>query len=130
MADFPQFIKTPVIGSVNLTAANTALDGTGTINTLAQGATGGTRVVEIVVKAAATSAAAQIGIFLSIDSGTTWRLSDQIAVTAVTVSSTVASFRASRSYGNLCLADATHRIGVTTTIAQSTNIQALGGNFV
>jgi hypothetical protein len=130
MADNPQFIKTPVIGSVNLTAANTALDGTGTITTLTQGATGGSRVVEIVVKSAATSAAAQIGLFTSTDSGTTWRLFDQIAVTAVSVSNTVASFRASRSYSNLCLADATHRIGVTSTIAQSVNVQALGGHFV
>lgn len=129
MATTAQFIATPRIDTVNISTANTNLDGTGTVTTLTTGASTGTRILEIVVKSAATSAAAQVGIFLSTDSGSTWRLFDQIAPTAITASNTTATFRLSRSYANLVLKDATHRLGVTTTIQQSTNVIALGGDL-
>lgn len=130
MASSPQFINTGVVASVNVASANTALDGTGTITQLVSGASGGTRILEIVAKCAVTSVAAQVGIFISTDSGSTWRLFDQLTIGAATVSTSVASNRVSRSYTNLVLADATQRLGVTTTISQSTNVIALGGNFV
>lgn len=130
MAVNPQFINTPRIDMANTATANTAIDGTGTITQVLQGATGGTRVLEINVKCAATSAAAVVNIFLSTDSGTTWRLFDSIAVTAATVSTTVPSFRLSRTYSNLVLASSAHRVGFTTTIAQSTNVISLGGDLV
>jgi hypothetical protein len=41
----------------------------------------------------------------------------------------VASNRTSRTYANLLLASSAHRIGFTTTIAQSTNMIALGGDL-
>jgi hypothetical protein len=86
-------------------------------------------VLEIVVKLAATSAAAQVNLFLTTDSGTTWRVFDSITVSAATVSTTVASNRTSRTYANLLLASSAHRVGFTTTIAQSTNVFALGGDL-
>lgn len=129
MASTPEFIKTPRVDMANTASANTAIDGTGTITEVIQGATGGTRVLELVVKLAATSAAAQVNVFLTTDSGTTWRCFDSIAVSAATVSTTVASARTSRKYDNLLLASSAHRIGFTTTIAQSTNVITLGGNL-
>jgi hypothetical protein len=129
MATSPQFISTSVIAQVNISAANTALDGTGTITELVAGVAGGRRILEVVAKAAATSANSQIGLFLSIDSGTTWRLFDQINLTAATVSTTVASARVSRTYSNLVLNGTAHRVGVTTTVAQSVNVIALGGDL-
>jgi hypothetical protein len=114
----------------NTASANTAIDGTGTITEVIQGATGGTRVLELVVKLVATSAAAQVNLFLTTDSGTTWRCFDSITVTAATISTTVASFRNSRTYSNLLLASSAHRVGFTTTIAQSTNCIAFGGDLV
>lgn len=130
MASTPEFIKTPRIEVVNLSAANTAVDGTGTVTTLIQGAAGGTRVLEIVAKGAATTAAANVNIFLSVDSGTTWRLFDTISVSAVTSANTTPTFRGRTTYSNLLLSGSTHRIGVTTSIAQSTNVVALGGDLV
>lgn len=130
MASNPQFINTPRIAIANTASANTAIDGTGTITTVISGAAGGTRVLEIDVKLAATSAAAQINLFLSIDSGTTWYVFDSITVAAATVSTTTASNRTSRTYANLLLASSAHRVGFTTTIAQSTNVFALGGDLV
>ena len=129
MATSPQFIYTPRIAMANTATANTAIDGTGTITEVISGATGGTRVLEVVVKLAATSAAAQVNMFLTTDSGTTWRVFDSVTVSAATVSTTVASNRTSRTYANLLLASSAHRVGFTTTIAQSTNVFALGGDL-
>lgn len=129
MATNPQFISTPRIAHANTATANTAIDGTGTITEVIQGATGGTRVLELVVKLAATSAAAQVNLFLTTDSGTTWRHFDSVTVSAATVSTTVASNRTSRTYANLLLASSAHRVGFTTTISQSTNVFALGGDL-
>lgn len=129
MATSPQFISTGVIAQVNISAANTALDGTGTITELVAGVAGGRRILEVVAKAAAASANSQVGLFISIDSGTTWRLFDQLNLTAATASATVASSRVSRTYSNLVLQGATHRLGVSTTIAQSVNVIALGGDM-
>jgi len=130
MAVNPQFINTPRIEQANVASANTAIDGTGTITPLISGASGGTRVLEIVVKQAATSAAAVINLFLTTDGGTTWRCFDSIGVVATTPSTTVASARTSRLYSNLLLASSSHRVGFTTTIAQSTNVIAFGGDLV
>jgi hypothetical protein len=129
MATSPAFIATAVIGSVNVSTANTAIDGSGTITALLTGAATGTRVLEIDAQCAASSAAALVNVFLSTDSGTTWRLFDQISISAATVSNTVKANRNTTTYANLVLKDATHRLGVTTTISQSTNVIVLGGDL-
>lgn len=129
MATTPNFISAPRISQVNVATANTAIDGTGTITELISGGTDGTRVLEIVAQCAATSAAALVNIFLSTNGGTTYRLFDSITIGATTASNTVAARRATLTYSNLVLADANHRLGVTTTISQSTNVHALGGNL-
>jgi hypothetical protein len=129
MATTPAFIGTPRLAVASLSAANTALDGTGTITSLITGAATGTRVLEINTQCSATSAAALVNIFVSSDSGSTWTLFDQITVTAATSSNTVKANRQFATYTNLILPDATYRIGVTTTIAQATRVWALGGDF-
>jgi len=129
VASTPAFIGTPRVGIVNVATANTATDGTGTITEVLAGVSAGTRVLEIGVKCAATSAAAVVNIFLSTDSASTWRLIDSIPVTAVTVSTTVPGFEGSATYQNLILPGTAFRIGVTTTISQSTNVYALGGDL-
>jgi hypothetical protein len=129
MATNPAFIGTPRLAVASLSAANTAIDGTGTITSLITGAATGTRVLEINMQCSATSAAANVNIFVSTDSGSTWTLFDQIAVTAATSSNTVKANRNIATYTNLILVDATYRLGVTTTIAQATRVYALGGDF-
>lgn len=129
MAASPQFISTGVIASVNISTANTAVDGTGSITELVAGVAGGRRILEVVAKAAATTTASQVGLFVSTDSGTTWVLFDQLNLGAATVSATVASARISRTYTNLVLQGTTHRLGVSTSVAQSTNVVALGGDL-
>jgi hypothetical protein len=129
MAANPAFISTPRLASVNVATANTAIDGTGTITPLITGAAAGTRVLEIDVQCAATSAAANVSIFISTDGGTTFRLFDQIAVTAATASNTVKANRNVTAYTNLVLPSTSHVLGVTTSISQSTNVIALGGDL-
>lgn len=129
MASSPSFVATGRIAVVNVASAVTATDGTGSITTLMAGAAGGTRVLEIDVKCAATSAAAVVNIFYSSDSGSTWKIIDSIAVTAITQSATVAGFEGVAYYDNLILPSSSHVLGCTTTIAQSTNVIALGGDL-
>lgn len=129
MATNPAFIATPRLTSVNVSSANTARDGTGSITSLITGAASGTRVLEIDAQCAATSAAALVRIFLSTDSGSTWKLFDEIAITAATVSDTVKGNRNLATYANLILPNATYVLGVTTSIAQSTNVFALAGDM-
>ncbi len=129
MASAPAFVGTPRIAVANVATANTATDGTGTITTLITGVAAGTRVLEIDVKCAATSAAAQVNIFLSSDTGSTWKIIDSITVTAVTQTTTVAGFESTVYYENLVLPSTSHSIGVTTTVSQSTNVIALGGDL-
>ena len=128
MATTPQFINVPIIGRALLSAANTATDGTGTITELATGTAAGTRVLSIHVQNAATSAAALVNIFLSTDSGSTWKLYDQIQVAAATSGNTVKCARNVTAYTDLFLGTG-HKLGVTTTIAEATNVYAHGGTL-
>ena len=129
MAQAPAFISTPRLTSASVATANTAIDGTGTITSLMSGVAAGTRVLEVNTQCSATSAAALVNLFVSLDSGTTWKLFDQIAVTAATVSTTVKANRNTATYTNLILPSASARLGITTTISQATQVYALGGDL-
>lgn len=129
MASNPAFIATPVIGVASVPTANTNIDGTGAITSLIAGAASGTRVLEIDVQCAATSAAALVNVFLSTDTGSTWVLFDQIAVTAATSSTTVKANRNIATYANLVLPSAAYVLGVTNTITQACKVVAFGGSL-
>lgn len=129
MAQAPAFISTPRLTSASVATANTAIDGSGTITSLMTGVAAGTRVLEIDVQCSATSAAALVNLFISLNSGTTWRLFDQIAVTAATSSTTVKANRNTATYTNLILPTASAQLGFTTTVTQNTNVFALGGDL-
>ena len=129
MATNPSFVSTPRVGVASLSAANTNIDGTGSITALLTGAAAGTRVLEIDVQCAATSAAALVNVFLSSDSGSTWTLFDQVAVSAATVSTTVKANRNLATYANLILPSASHQLGVASTVAQATKVIALAGDL-
>jgi len=64
MAASPSFISTPRIGRLSLSTANTATDGTGTINDLLVGVAAGTRVLSVNVQGTATTASALVNLFL------------------------------------------------------------------
>ena len=129
MATAPAFVSTPRLAVASVSSANTNIDGTGSITTLIAGVTAGTRVLEIAAQCSVTSAAALVNLFISLDTGSTWKLFDQISITAATSSTTVKANRNTATYQNLILPGTACVIGCTTTIAQATNVYALAGDL-
>jgi hypothetical protein len=130
MAANPAFVSTPRIGRVSLSTANTATDGTGTINDLITGVSAGTRVLSINVQGTATTVAALVNIFLW--DGTQWDLFDQITISATTGSNTVKGYRLVTAYTDLVLPSASHKLGATITVAPTTGtvrVAAFGGDL-
>ena len=99
MATTAQFTAQPNLEYSQLTTANTARDGTGTIVTIAAGpATSagvgvGERITKVTVQATGTTTAGVIRFFLSLDNGTTNRLILEKLVPAITPSTTVSAYR-------------------------------------
>lgn len=127
MALEPQFAVTPRIGTVNIATANTNRDGTGTVATLITGASTGTRIAEIVIKARVTTTAGQVRVFLH--DGTNFFFFDEIAVAAATPSNSVQSTRVSTSYANLVLPNASWSVRVSTHNAESIDVTAFGADL-
>jgi hypothetical protein len=127
MADNPSFAVTPRVATVNIATANTNRDGTGTIATLITGASTGTRVAEIVIKARATTTVGQVRVFLH--DGTNFFLFDEIVVAAATPSNSVQSTRVSARYDNVVLPSASWSVRVSTHNAESIDVTALGADL-
>jgi hypothetical protein len=127
MATTPQFAVTPRISSVSIATAEASYTAPTSVGTLITGAATGTRIAEIVVKMAATSAAAIVRVFLY--DGTTYWHFDELTVAAATGSATVQQTRVSTTYNNLILPNASWSVRVTTSVAQVTHVTALGADL-
>ncbi len=130
MAASPAFISAPRIGRLSLSTANTATDGTGTINDLIVGVSAGTRVLSINVQGTATTVASLVNIFLW--DGTQWDLFDQVTITATTGSNTVKGYRLVTAYTDLVLPSTSHKLGATISVAPTTGtvrVAAFGGDL-
>jgi hypothetical protein len=127
MATSPAFAVTPRIGAVSIATADSSYTAPTNVGTLITGASGGSRIAELVVKSAATSAAAIVRVFLY--DGTNYYLFDELTVAAATGSSTVQQTRVSATYNNLILPSASWSIRVTTSVAQATHVTALGADL-
>jgi hypothetical protein len=130
MAASPAFISTPRIGRLSLQTANTATDGTGTINDLITGVSAGTRVLSVNVQGTATTVAALVNLFLW--DGTQWDLFDQITISATTGSNTAKAYRLVTAYTDLVLPSASYKLGATITVAPTTGtvrVAAFGGDL-
>lgn len=127
MATSPAFAVTPRIGLAQVSTANTALDGTGTLVDVITGASTGTRIAEIVVEATATTTAGMVRLFLT--DGTSTRLFDEVSIAAATVSASVKATRVSTVYNNLVLPNASWKIRASTHNAVAINVIALGADL-
>jgi hypothetical protein len=109
-------------GTTQITAANTALNGTGTLNTniwmLVRGGSNGTLVKSITIKAAGTTAEGMVRFFLF--DGTNTRLLHEVDVIANTPSATNPAFEFTWNC-NMSL-KTNFEIRVTTQIANTFNI--------
>lgn len=129
MATTPTFTSTPRYAQATVSAANTNRDGTGTIVSVITGASAGTKVFEVVTQATVTTTAGMVRLFISSDSGSTWRLFDEVSIAAATVSGTVKGNRVSTTYANLILPNASHQLGASTHNAESIQVIALAGDL-
>lgn len=89
-ANSVQFTAVPRMTVVQVATANTNRDGTGTIVDMITGATNGTRINKITVKATVTTTAGMVRIYFY--DGTNTRLYREVAVTAITVGASTKSF--------------------------------------
>jgi hypothetical protein len=126
MADNPTFAATPRLDRNNLSAANSARDGTGTLVDVCTATGGGVKIESVVVQATATTTAGMVRLF--VHDGSTSRLFDEVAVAAVTPSASVAAFRARRVYPDLVL-EPGHKLQASTHNAETFVVHALGGEL-
>lgn len=110
-----QFTTTPGKAVFQVSAANTNRDGTGTIVTLIAGTASGRYVRKIRIKATGTTTAGMVAIYFF--DGTNIRLEREIAVTAITPSTSVTSFETEVLFSDL---DAPILIGTSTNLQAST----------
>jgi hypothetical protein len=122
MATTPNYASTPRSAVAQISAANTARDGTGTIVSVITGGTNGTRVEDITVQATATTTGGMVRLFLSLDGGTTNRLIREIPVTAITPSATTAAFRADLTDLGIVLPNNTAVLRAATNNAEAFNV--------
>lgn len=129
MASTPAFAVTPRLGSVSIATADSSYTAPTNFGVVLTGASTGTRIAEVVVKCAATSAAAIVRLFLYDSSTTTYYLFDEIVVAAATGSATVAQTRVSTTYNNLVLPSASWSLRATTSVSQAVHVTALGADL-
>lgn len=127
MASTPNYPGTPRHGAAAISTSNTNRDGTGAMGAVLAGVAAGTRVVEVVVQATGTTTAGMVRLF--IDDGTTVRLVDEVPVSAITPSATVAAFRTIRRYDNLVLPSSSHELQASTHNAEAFNVHAVGQDY-
>lgn len=94
-----QYAATPKTAVAQVTTANTARDGTGTLATVFTAGASGSRIDDIAIIATGTTTAGMIRLFLH--DGTNSRLWREVAVSAITPSATVSPF--SSLLGSLAL---------------------------
>jgi hypothetical protein len=87
------YANTPRAALGQVSVANTARDGTGTLATILTAGSNGTRIDDIKVQSTGTTTAGVVRLFLH--DGTNARLLDEILVPAITPSTTVEAFSAS-----------------------------------
>ena len=116
----PIFVGTPRTEIAEITAANTARDGSGTLVTLFTAGTSGSRVDFVTFNSAqATPAAssAMVGrVFITNTSGTNPVLLSEIALPTITASNTVIGQTQTIFYSNGLLLDAGQQLKVTISV--------------
>lgn len=99
MATNAQYVATPVIEVALINTANTARDGSGTVNLVCAGLTAtsaagvGKRINRITVTALQTTTAGAVRFYVTLDSNATRRMICEKIVPAVTPSTTIPVFR-------------------------------------
>jgi hypothetical protein len=130
MSTSPNYAASPrSIDRASVSAANTNRDGTGTIVSIATGSAAGFRITSVVAQPIVTTTAGMIRLYISTDSGSTWKLFDELTVAAVTVSASVPCARSRRAYTDLILYGTAMRLGASTHNAEAHEVWAIGADL-
>jgi hypothetical protein len=132
MASNPSYAATPKCGLGQVSIANTARDGTGTIATVFTAGANGSRIDAIDIKAVGTTTAGMIRLF--IHDGTNARLLTEIPVMAITPSGTLPSWEVQLNVNTMTQAlplvlPTGYSLRASTEKAEAFNVIALGGDF-
>lgn len=132
MALSPQFAATPRCAVAQVTTANTARDGTGTIATVLTPGASGSRVDAIVLKAIGTTTAGMIRLF--IHDGTNARLVAEAVVTPVVPAANQPSWEATLNQNTYAqflplVIPAGSSLRASTEKTETFNVIAIGGDF-
>jgi hypothetical protein len=128
MAFTPKLVKSYRGVRGQVTTAQTDKSGATTTNlvdVVTPGASG-TRVFEIRCKPTGTTAAGIVTVFTK--EGSTYRLIDEIEITAATSSTSVVTALSTKTYDNLVLAS-TQTLAFGTTITQTIGIDVMCGDY-
>ena len=128
----PIFALTPETAIVTVTAATTDRTGATTTNLsdLLTAATDGTKITQIGAKVAGDNTACLVLIFITDTAGANPKLYDEIAMEAVTASTTVTSQRQVTAYSDLQLkAGQKIQVGITVAQTDGVNIFAIKGDY-
>jgi hypothetical protein len=132
MASNPSYAATPKCGLGQVSIANTARDGTGTIATVFTAGANGSRIDAIDIKAVDTTTAGMIRLF--IHDGTNAQLLTEIPVTALTPSDTLPSWEAQLNTNSMSqvlpiILPTNYSLRASTNNAETFNVIAFGGDF-
>ena len=131
MTATPIFAQTPIVAIATLTSptavtARTNIVGTTGLVKLTDTSTNGLRIDAITVKSKGTSLAGLVMIWLY--DGTTSHLIDEVDLSAITASTTLASF-VSNKYPSGWTLKPTQQLYVSVSVAQDLNVFAFGGAY-
>lgn len=130
MASAPAFAATPNVGSGLVPATlDTSLTAPTNVTTILTAGASGSKIQEIILQGVGTTVASVVNIFRY--DGATYHLIDQVLVAAVTSSTILVAYRASRVYDNLVLKSG-DTLRVTNTVSGNQSmikVTALGGDF-
>lgn len=130
MASTPNFVATPRMYRGRATAANTALDGTGTIVDIVPVGSGARKIERVEINAEVTTTAGMIRLFTW--NGTDYRLLREITVPAITRSGTVAAFNTQVDFSGAnqtFVLESTHKLAFAPNNAEAFVAHAFGGDF-
>jgi hypothetical protein len=127
MATTPSFAATVRVGLGTLATADTARTGTPTnVVTVFTAGASGSRIDEINIIATATTTAGVVRLWIY--NGTTYYLFEEILVSAITPSTTVATYNTTLTFNNFMLPTG-HSLRATTNNSEGFNVIAFGGDF-
>lgn len=127
MATTPKYADSAAIGMGQVSTANTARDGTGTIATIYTAPANGAVVKRVRVVATGTTTAGMVRLFLH--DGTNTRLLAELDVPAVTVSATQAAHVNEFVFDDLVLPSNSWSVRAATHNAETFNVFAFAGEF-